>query len=458
MPDAKKNEIVARKAALDLLNILEHGHDLLDTLLERLDGERTDFSSEDRRLANALVFGVLRWRRRLDWIISQNAAMAPEKISPAIRNILRIALFQIFFLDRVPDFAAVNTAVEMAKRFVSIKSSRFVNALLRNTLRKVSSDISALLPDDPIAALAISQSFPDQLIHRWVNRFGLHEATRLCEAMNQIPPITIRTNTLKTNRDTLKETLGKVCEKIFHTAYVPEGLSFYRPSQPVDELMAFENGFFQVQDEAAQAVSHLLSPKPNEVILDACAGMGVKTGHIAQLMGDTGKIFAIDKNENKLKRLSDEMVRLGIKTVNICQIDLDRPHWQKLPALFDRVLLDAPCSGLGVIRRNPDIKWATSKKNLDRFAIRQLSYLNTISQRVAPSGILVYAVCTMEPEETDGVVEKFLKTHPHFEIVTDVSDLFEGLKNIIDDKGFFRSLPHIHQMDGFFAARLKRRS
>jgi len=458
MHKPKSDDIAARKAALDLLNRLEHGHNLLDTVIERFDRCQDSLSSEDRRLANAIVFGVLRWRRRLDWIIRRYATVPPDKMTPSIRNILRIALFQIFFLDRVPDFAAVNTAVEMAKTSVSLKSSRFVNALLRNTLRKLQSDFREILPDNPVAALAISQSFPDRLIQRWIGRFGLHETNRLCEAMNQIPPVTIRTNTLKTNRNTLQETLGGMCGKVFLTDYVPEGLSVYGLSKPIDQLPSFNNGHFQVQDEAAQAVSHLLSPKKNEIILDACAGVGGKTGHIAQLMGNTGQIFAIDRDRDKLKRLSADMDRLGISSVNVRQINIDEMHGQGLPERFDRVLIDAPCSGLGVIRRNPDIKWAKSKTNLDRFAAHQLFCLDAVSQWVCPSGLLVYAVCTMEPEETDGVIEKFLKTHSNFAMVTHTEGLSGNLKNIIDDQGFFRSLPHIHHMDGFFAARLERRS
>jgi len=457
-PDPKRNDIAARKTALDILNTLERCHDLLDTVVENFAGEMAAFSSENRRLTHAIVFGVLRWRRRLDWMISQKARLPLDRISPDIRNILRIALFQMLFMDRIPDFAAVDTAVEIAKGWVSVKSSRFVNALLRNTLRSLPFDLHKSLPDDPMAALGISQSFPDRLIHRWVDRFGMDETRRLCEAMNQIPPVTIRTNTLRTSREALREMLDEICEKIYATAYVPEGLSFYGLSKPIDQLTAFQKGLFQVQDEAAQAVAHCLSPRPNEMILDACAGMGGKTGHIAQLMGNAGKVFAIDKDKDKLRRLSEEMGRLGITSVNICQMDLAKPIWQTIPEAFDRVLLDAPCSGLGVIRRNPDIKWAAEKRNLDRFAGRQLSLLDAVSQRVAPAGVLVYAVCTMEPEETDGVVEKFLSSHPQFDVMESKSGLAGDLRHMIDDRGAFRSFPHIHHMEGFFAVRLRRRS
>ncbi len=457
MPEPTGDDIAARKLALDILNHLARSDDMLDTVMERFAGAQADLSAEDRRLANAIVFGVLRRRRLLDQLIKKHAALPPARISPEIRNILRIALFQIFYLDRVPDFASVNTAVEMAKRFVSLKSSRFVNGLLRNTLRNRPADIQSILPADPASALAISQSFPDWLVHRWADRYGLERTRRLCAAMNEIPPVTVRVNTLKISRDELRNTLSGMCERVFETEYAPAGLSFIGPAAPIDHLPPFQEGFFTVQDEAAQVVTHLLGPKPNENILDACAGLGGKTGHIAQLMGDTGRILAIDKDIEKLERLTDEMARLEIRNVSVCRMDLNKPDRPSQDSRFDRVLLDAPCSGLGVIRRNPDIKWAARKKELKRFADRQLRYLDAVSQWVAPSGVLVYAVCSMEPEETDRVVEIFLEKHPQFELQAPDQGELGNIQPIFDGSGFFRSLPHIHDMDGFFAARLKRR-
>lgn len=458
MPETTGDDIAARKLALNILNHLARSDDLLDTVMERFAGGQADLSPEDRRLVNAIVFGVMRWRRLLDHLIKQHAALPPAKISPEIRNILRIALFQIFYLDRVPDFASVNTAVEMAKRFVSVKSSRFVNGLLRNALRNRPTDIQTILPADPVSALAISQSFPDWLIHRWTNRYGFEKTRRLCAAMNEIPPVTVRVNTLKISRDKLQKTLSGMCERIFKTEYAPAGLSFFGPAAPIENLPPFQEGLFTVQDEAAQMVTHLLCPKPDETVLDACAGLGGKTGHIAQLMEGAGRILAIDKDIEKLKKLINEMARLEISNVTVYQMDLNKPEQPKPADRFDRVLLDAPCSGLGVIRRNPDIKWAARKKDLKRFADRQLRYLEAVSQWVAPSGILVYAVCSVEPEETDQVIKIFLEKHPQFELVIPAGGDPANIQHIVDAAGFFRSLPHIHGMDGFFAARLKRRS
>jgi 16S rRNA (cytosine967-C5)-methyltransferase len=459
MPKARTESITARRTALEILNRVEQTGRTLDQVLEERAPEMLqNLSPADRRLVNAIVYGVLRWRRRLDRLIQEHANMPAARISPGIGNILRIAAFQISFLDRVPDFAVVDTSVELAKQTVSVKSGRFVNGLLRNLLRSRPLEMDALLPADPVHAMAIRLSFPDWLARRWVRRFGIEEAVRLCEALNWIPPLTVRTNTLRISRDDLKEMLGPDCEGVSTTPYAPEGLFFAAPSKPIDQLQAFCRGFFQVQDEAAQLVSRLLSPKPGETILDACSGMGGKTGHIGQLMNNTGAVFAADKQAHKLERLAAEMERLSISIVKTRRLDLDDPSPEGLPHSFDRILLDAPCSGTGVIRRNPDIKWVRAKQDLARFARRQLAYLCALADRVASGGMLVYAVCSMEPEETSQVVENFLKIHPEFAIVADVPDFNEKeAASPMDEKGFFVSLPHLHGMDGFFAVRMKRK-
>lgn len=466
----RTDNTAARKAALDILIRLEKTNELLDTVLDTVlhsiadtggsarAGEAfTGFSPPDRKLINAIVYGVLRWRRRLDFLILQYAAQPGARISPEIMNILRMAVFQMVYLDRVPDFAVVNTSVEMAKRYVSVKSSRFVNGLLRNMLRNPVADIDAILPEDPARALAISQSFPDWLVRRWIARFGSEQAVRLCTAMNEIPPLTVRTNTLKTTRETLKAALAEACERIEATPYAPDGLCFYGPGRAIDQLDAFQRGWFQVQDEAAQLVTQLLDPQPGDKVLDACAGMGGKTGHIGQLMKNSGDILAADKDPRKLAKLESEMKRLGLSICRSSATDLDGPAELPLPADFDRILLDAPCSGIGVIRRNPDIKWAASKKNLSRFAGRQSAYLNKLAGHLAPSGTLLYVVCSIEPEETVNVIEKFLKNHPEFAMVTDTVGLSGRAGGLFDARGYFTSLPHRYPMDGFFAAGLKRK-
>jgi 16S rRNA (cytosine967-C5)-methyltransferase len=458
MVKARKENLAARRAALEILKRLDKGQRTLDQVLSGPDAPFPhDMARVDRNLANAIVYGVLRWRRRLDWVVQQHASRRLSDIDSGIRNILRLALFQILFLDRVPDFAAVDTAVELAKREGSVKTGRFVNAVLRSVLRSSAVEPLAYLSGKPTEALAVSESFPDWLIHRWVKRFGMEEATRLCKAVNRIPPLTIRANTLKTSREELERRLIPQVEDISPTPHAPHGLRLVRPKAAVDQLYGFREGWFQVQDEAAQLAGHLLCPQPGERVLDACAGMGGKTGHLAQLMENRGEIVAADKDAGKLEKLGLQMERLGVANVKTCRIDFDKPENREPIALFDRILLDAPCSGTGVIRRNPDIKWANEKGDLDRFAGRQLSYLSALAQRLSSGGVLVYAVCSMEPEETWDVIEKFLKNRPEFAMVTGVSEAGAvRMEDPLDPRGFFSALPHVHEMDGFFAVRLRR--
>jgi len=355
----------ARNTALFILNTLDKGHKTLDRVLEEdiTDKERY-LSKRDRALVNALVYGVIRRRGTLDWIIDYFSNTRLNAIDSNVLNILRLGLFQVVYLDKIPVSAAVNTSVEMAKSFTSPKVVGFVNAVLRSSAKGYK---KVPFPDrnkNPAKALSTAKSFPEWLIKRWLDCFGLKETEALCDAVNNIPPITVRTNNLKISRDDLINKLESDVELIDYTSYSPDGIYFFKPKLPIPKIKAFKNGWFQVQDEAAQLVTYLLNPQPGETILDACAGLGGKTGHIAQMMKNKGKIVAMDKKNEKLLRHESEMKRLGISIVQTCIHDLDKPFDKNYIAEFDRILLDAPCSGLGVLRRNPDIKWLMSKKNL----------------------------------------------------------------------------------------------
>ena len=250
--------------------------------------------------------------------------------------------------------------------------------------------------------------------------------------------------------------LADDADKIYLTEHSPDGISFYHPQKAIHHMKAFNEGLFQIQDEAAQLISLLLSPRSGEIVLDSCAGLGGKTGHIAQLMNNNGQLVALDKDPQKISRLNDEMKRLGVSIVSPKIFDLEKPFPQEENMRFDRILLDAPCSGLGVIRRNPDIKWDASRQNLNKYYLKQLKLLNHVSYMVKPYGILVYAVCSLEPEENEMVVNQFLKEHSNFKIHKDYSQMPFNTDTFFDHNGFFRSLPHIHHMDGFFAACLQR--
>jgi len=445
------NQPDARKTALYILNSLDKGNRTLDSIIEVFSDKTDLFSKKDRSLFNALVYGVIRWRGRLDYIIGHFSNTPLTRINPKVLNIIRIGLFQIIYLSRIPVSAAVNTSVELAKSSAPPWVIGFVNAILRNAAKNFE---KVPFPDpkkDPVSAIAAQSSFPKWLIKRWFHRYGRKETAQLCDAVNAIPPITIRTNTLKTNRENLLNSLKKEVEKIECTTYSPDGISFFKPNSSIPEIKSFKDGWFVVQDEAAQLVTLLLDVRPGDTVLDACAGLGGKTGHIAQIMKNKGNIFTIDKDEKKLSLLVSEMKKLGISIITPITCDLEKPLNIKSFKLFDRILLDAPCSGMGVIRRNPDIKWATSKKDLNYYKEKQLLFLKTLACLVKPSGILVYAVCSSEPEENEEVVKEFLISHSEFDI-KNVSGLLPHYNtSVVSEDRYLKTLPHKNNMDGFFS-------
>jgi 16S rRNA (cytosine967-C5)-methyltransferase len=446
----------ARKSALDMLNALDKGQRTLDFLLDDFSTENSDAPQREQSLLRALVFGALRWRGRLDYIISHFSKTRFDKIDPIVLNVLRLALFQIIYLDRIPDSAAVNTAVELAKATGAPWVVGYVNALLRKATREYQSVSWPDVEQTPIKSLSVEKSFPEWIIRRWLHRYGPANTANLCDSVNSIAPITVRTNTIRISPERLLEKLAAEAGQVQKTPYAPDGIMIVDPASSIAEFEAFKSGCFQVQDEAAQLVSLLLDPRPDETVLDACAGLGGKTGHIAQLMKNSGKVVALDVNAKKLQRLEAEMQRLDITIVSSHRHNIEEGVSQGQLTGFDRVLLDAPCSGLGVMRRNPDIKWCASKRNLIKYEARQIRLLENICHLVKPSGILVYAVCSPEPEENEMVIEGFLKKHPEFAINKGFGQLPDKLCTMADSPGVFKTYPLLSQMDGFFAIRLQK--
>ncbi len=446
----------ARKTALLILDSLNTKRKTLDSVLDETLRKNSFLSRKDRALIHALVFGVLRWQGRLDWIIAYFSKTRLGKIDSEVLNILRLGLFQMIYLNKTPVSAAVNTSVEMAKSVAAPWVVPYVNGLLRNAARKYRHVPFPDIDTDPVSALAAKKSFPKWLIRRWLDRFGLKETGLLCDSINTIPPITVRTNTLKTSREKLVKSLGDDAEKIELTDRSPVGVCLSNPKTSIPEIKAFKDGLFQVQDEAAQLVTLLLNPKPGEIVMDACAGLGGKTGHIAQRMKNRGKLLAIDNSTKKLLQLENEMRRLGVSMVATSVLDLNNPLDINRLGTFDKILLDAPCTGLGVLRRNPDTKWTTTKQNLSYYNKRQSLFLENLSPLVRVHGVLVYAVCSMEPEESEAVVKGFLNKHPEF--VIEIDTMASSLKDspLIDTDGFLRTFPHLNNMDGFFSVCLKR--
>lgn len=446
-----------RDLALRVLNGLSCRPGFSAAALDDLFISTSSLAERDRALISQLVQGVVRWRMRLDWIIREAADVPLKKISFSVLNLLRIALYQILFLDRIPESAAVNEAVKQAKKGQPAYVVSFVNAVLRNICRRKN---EIPFPDrgkSPVEFLSVFYSYPEWLVRKWIREWGSELAEALLEAQNRIPCLTVRSNVLKTHRDDLMhrfETESGVVGT--PTRYSPQGVRLADFRGRVDRTEAFQDGLFQVQDEAAQLTSILLSPVAGERILDLCAGYGGKTTHLAELMGDQGKVIALDMNRTRLVSLATNAVRLGIRSAAGVVADASRDLSSLFRIRFDRIVVDAPCSGLGVISRHPDGKWNKKEEDIPRLARLQKSILHNGCSLLRRGGALLYVTCTLSREENEEVVEACLAENKTM-VLLDLRDRAPvWARDLIDDRGFLRTFPHRHHMDGFFGALLRK--
>lgn len=441
------------------LKVLLDWHKKPRTLDQSLDLYSEDISNlpkNDRSLCNAILFGVLRQRESMDWTIRSFSNTSFEKMDVTSLYILRIALFQILHMDKIPVFAAIHTAVEISKALSGKRTAGFINAVLR----KAAENINTLsLPDkktDPDKFLSVNYSFPLWLAKKWIHAFGFEKSEKLFRQINTIPSITICCNRLKTNRQSLSEQLQTYAKNIQITDNASHGICFSNPALPIQELEAFQLGLFHVQDEAAQIVTEYLTPEPGERILDSCAGFGGKTFYMAELMDNQGLVVATDLESEKLKDLQLDAKRLGIYNIQTKSMDLLKASIKDFEVYFDRVLIDAPCTGLGVLQRNPDTKWKRFPKDIQRLSGKQKKMINAAANLVKPGGILVYAVCSCEKEENEDVIHSFLDKRKDFSIDKDFHSDKYALW--ITHEGFLKTYPEPKNMDGFFAARLIRKN
>jgi 16S rRNA (cytosine967-C5)-methyltransferase len=405
----------------------------------------------DAALATELVYGTLRWQRYLDWILAPHSRRRLDRLDPRVLAILRLTTYQLVFLDRVPAFAAVNDAVTLAGRGARSGVGAFVNAVLRSLARRGPGEREPRLPADPVEALAVRTSFPTWLAARWVARWGAGEAEALMRAMNERPPLTLRTNTRRTTREALAERLAAEHRvRTRPTPYAPEGLIVVEPAGAPSTWRPFADGQCVVQDEASMLVARLLEPAPGDTVADVCAAPGTKTTHLAQLMDDRGRVMAFDPQPARLGLVREAATRLGLSIVRT----LDGPVEAlapRFPAACDAVLVDAPCSNLGVLRRNPEVKWRRQAADLPAAAERQRAILDAAAGMVKPGGRLVYATCSLEPEENEEVARDFLAAHADFEVASPGTFPLP-----LEPDGRLRCLPHRHGTDGFTAVRFRR--
>jgi len=418
--------------------------------------EHPKLDSRDRALVTELVYGVLRWQGRLDWIIDQEIKITPNKVDFPVRLILRLAAYQLIFLNRIPAAAAVHQAVELTKASQPKHVVRFVNGVLRTISRK-SRLLREAEPEGSVEQrLAILYSYPLWLVQRWLTHLGSEETESFCQAGNEIPPTTVRVNTLKITVAAMAAAFKKLDFFVESGKFVSEALHLRAIRTDLSSLAHYERGEFQVQDEASQLVAHLLQPQPGERILDACAGLGAKTTHLAQLMENQGKIVALDNQGWKLTRLMENAQRLEVSCIEPVEMDVLELEPSGEEFSFDRILLDAPCSGLGVIRRNPDIKWKVKPKDFRRLHLVQKQMLEKLAPLLKVGGILLYATCTVSKEENEETVQGFLAEHPDYQLESARPYLPPGIAGVVNRSGAVQTWPHKHGVDGFFAARLRR--
>lgn len=404
----------------------------------------------DRRFYTELVYGTLRYINYLDWIIFKISTRKLNKLDPICLAIIRMGLYQIFGMTKVPESAACNESVKLARKFGNVGMAKFVNALLRSSIRRRQELTIPSRDDNPLLYLALTYHQQEWLIREWIKEYGFDDTEKLCQYFDSIPTLCLRTNTTRISRDELIEQLKQEGLEAEKAAYSPEGI-YVRDIPNISSVKALKDGLAIIQDEPSQLVAHVLDPQPHELILDVCAAPGGKTTHIAALGGPTCTVYGGDIYEHKLRLIENNAHHLGLSNIrimlqNACTIG----HSYANQA--DRVLVDAPCSGLGVLRHKIDLRWRKKPSDLKTLPALQKRILDSAAQCVKPGGILVYSTCTINEKENSGIVQQFLKDHPEFQL-ENAAD-FCSLPN--HDGPCIQLLPHRDQLDGFFIARMKR--
>lgn len=412
------------------------------------DLESSELSREDKALVTEMVYGTFRRQGSLDWIISTFALTDSVKIPLSEKNIIRLALYQILFIDNIPDYAAINEAVEQAKSYYHAGMGSFTNGLLRNVARNKTKIKWPDKNENIIRYLSVYHSHPEWMVEKFLGDFGEAETVNLLEADNERPTVSARVNTLKISRDELSSELLEKGYRTVPGGYVDDSLIGVRSFYPREEI---ESGKLYLQSEASMLVSRILEPRAGETVIDLCAGSGGKTTHIGQLMRDRGRIIAVDINEIRLQNLREACLRYGVS--NCETVSGDATKVLNLP-IADKVLVDAPCSGLGVLSRRPDIRWNRSPEDIKGMAEVQKKISKRAAGYLKKGGILVYSVCTITPEETVEIIEDVLASDITLKLIKIDRERF----NLPEDNNpdFLQLLPHRHHTDGMFIAKFKK--
>lgn len=413
--------------------------------------EMAGIDQRDVGFISEIVYGTISWRLTIDGIIKKYSNIKLKKISPWILNILRLSIYQILFLDRVPKSAAVNEGVNLAKRYGHKASSNFVNAILRKVNKKDYEDFFKIQND--VDRISMTTSMPVWLVEKLLQQNDVKTVEKICQASNSKPSLYIRVNTLKTDKQTLINELEK--EEIKVEEAELEDFLRISGSRSIDSLKSFQKGMFTVQDEAAGLIPIIVNPKPNEKVLDACSSPGGKTTYMAQLMSNQGEITAWDLHEHRVKLVAKAAERLGITIIETETKDATI-YEEKYLNYFDKILLDVPCLGIGVLKRKPDIKWKRKQEDIAEITKIQMEILQNCQKYLKKGGTLVYSTCSILKEENEEVISHFIENNKDFEIEKMNLDETNFFKKFVEKEKFLQVYQN-EKTDGFFICKLRKK-
>ncbi|QQY80786.1 NusB antitermination factor [Keratinibaculum paraultunense] len=410
-----------------------------------------EISIKDENLIREIVYGVVENRLYIDYIISKASKIKLKKIHPTILEILRIGVYQMIFMDKIPDSAAVNEAVNLSKKHGHKGVSGFINGVLRNIARN-KERFKQIDEKDNLNYLSIKYSYPKWMLKRWIDDYGYDFVEELCNVNNSKPLLNIRVNTLKINRNELLNRLKNYGYIVYETKYAKDGIVIENPTR-ITETEEFKQGFFIIQDESSMLVAQIANPKKQSNVLDLCSAPGGKATHMAQIMENQGYIKCWDIYEHKLNLINKNSYRLGINIIDTEIHDATKLD-NRLIGQMDYCIADVPCSGLGIIRRRPEIKWNRKEEDINKLKEIQFKILDNAKQYVKPGGIIIYSTCTISKDENEKVIGRFLNENDDFKLLS--------FENLICDKrhmeesknGYIQLFPHIHGTDGFFIAKI----
>lgn len=437
----------ARKISIDVLDEVFNKKAYSNIALGKI-LNKSELDPKDKALVTEIVYGTIKYKYTLDCILDNFLKNGIKKIDNAVLNILRISIYQLRYLDKIPAFAVVNEAVELAKR-KSTGAAKLVNGVLRNYIRQT----EAVYYDEKnkIDKLCFIYSFPKWLVEMLISQYSSKEAIKILDGLNSRPSVTVRVNNLKTTYEEAYERLQEYGYDIKEGEVCPEAI-IIKKGRNIEDNPLFIEGLISVQDESAMLVTPIMDLTGNMKVMDLCSAPGGKTCHIAELMNNTGEVLAFDLHENKLALIKENLTRLGITNVTCSKLDASK-YTHKFADYADRVLIDVPCSGIGIIRKKPEIKWTKDIMSTKSLIEVQRNILVNASKYTKPGGKLIYSTCTLNKTENEENIKWFLDKNPHFVLEPIYYGNFENV--IYHKEGYVTILPN-ENMDGFFIAKLKR--